>query len=122
MEVERSAGWSVDSSDLWLEFKDFLLEAIGEIAASEKAGEATEEDSAIGALLAQRIDKVEANQNYYKTYLRGLMAFCECRYLKPQRLVNLTPAEEQIRAMNAWRLYDWMLWLCAFGSESALRP
>ena len=37
---------------------------------------------------------IETKDNYRKTFLGRLQAFCDLRLLKPQRLVQLSEAEE----------------------------
>ena len=119
--MERVAGWAIDKTEWWLEFKDYVLEAIGGFHTLEEAGRASESDVARRELLSERIDDVQANNNYYKPFMRDLMSFCQCRFLKPQRLINLPPVEEQFRAMNTWRFWDQRLWLTAFGAEAELK-
>ena len=43
------------------------------------------------------------------------------RLMKPHRLVNLTPVEEQARCELTWQLFDEALWRVAFAEDQELK-
>ncbi len=54
-------------------------------------------------------------KDYRKNYIESLMQFCKVRYLKPQRMLQLSFAEEQIRCRLTWMQYDNRMWDLEFG-------
>ena len=124
---ERSHGRFVDKTDLYNDFMgrvDKLLvllyarEAKGEpLSRPDKKqkhiAEACKEGSMPGDANAQLKDFVK-----YRT--KTLVNYIGCRLLKPQRLMSLTPEEEQRRFEATLRFNDKRIWSVAFGDEQCL--
>ena len=58
----------------------------------------------------KRIKGCAANEEHMKSERRRLAGFCHVRLLKPQRLLNLSPFEEEARCEYTWRAFDQALW------------
>jgi hypothetical protein len=69
----------------------------------------------------KRIQAIEASPPYLKKTKKMLVQACGLRLLKPQRLVNLSPAEEHIRCELTWQLMDQAIWRITFGTEDDLK-
>ena len=125
LENERSHGRFVDKADLYFEFEartEAVLQAFDareraaeklsvkdkkKKAACEKALEATSPENPSSA----------KNRNYRS---EEIMKFAGARLLKPQRLVALTAAEEERRAVATWRAFDTKMHAVSFGDEATL--
>ena len=60
-------------------------------------------------------------KDYRKNYIKALMEFCGVRYLKPQRMLQLSYQEEQIRCRLTWMQFDKRMWDLAFGGVNVLK-
>ena len=122
---ERNHGHSLNSGDVWQEYKFILEEAIRSLR--WKAGKLEEQDEERRALriqagmLQQRILKVQASPSYMKDTRGELVKYCGLRLLKPQRLVNLSPKEELVRCHLTWQMLDEKLWQVAFAGDEELQ-
>ena len=122
---ERQHGHSLNATDLWREYKFILQENIRSfmwLAGKLEEGSTERQEKKVQAgMLQDRIAKVEKSPSYFKQAKGDLVAYCGMRLLKPQRLVNLSPVEEQVRCELTWQMYDERLWQVAFAGIAELQ-
>ena len=70
--------------------------------------------------LQSRLAKLAASTAYCKTFKKRLQINCGLKLRKAQRLVDISPREEQARCQLTWQAYDQILHLVAFGSVEQL--
>ena len=120
VERERSYGHTLSKDDVYLEFKFQVEEELTRIVVRGKLSQPEEDDKSRLLMLRTRIEKLEANQKYRDNYKRELMFFAGCKFLKPQRLINLTEEEEEARCHVTWQEFDRCLWLAGCGDAADL--
>ncbi len=119
-EGERSSGNFVDREDLALEFYSLVEQVIKALEVKENAdGQLSFTERSSLAECRKRFAKRE-NVGAREHIKQNLQAFLGARFLKPQRLVNLTIDEEKHRAICTWQGFDLRLWQVAFGTEEDL--
>ena len=115
--LERRNGNPLDSSDLLEQFKYMLGAAV-------KIGEAAEAKGRLHDLgrakLLEYKGRLEMLKkvDYAKNYRQSLQKATGCLFLKPQRQLKLTFAEEQLRCKLTWQMLDRKIWEAAFGGEA----
>ena len=72
--------------------------------------------------LKQVRDKLgKLDKSHNRKYMsNSLQRFLKARFLKPQRVLNLSFVEEKARAESGWQDFDYKVALAAFGSEKQL--
>jgi hypothetical protein len=105
---------------LWLEYKWVLEEAMEDsrIRFIKDPSDLAAETQRL--LILDRLTKITNSKSYLDETKKALMRHSGCRLLKPQRLINLTLAQEQARAHGTWRAWDKMLYQAAFADAAEL--
>ena len=120
VQLERENGHAIDGHDMVEEFVHILQKAVDYGMLMETKGTL----SAGGAVLLLEYKGrlvMLKKKDYRKNYIKALMQFCGVRYLKPQRMLQLSYQEEQIRCRLTWMQFDKRMWDLAFGGVNVLK-
>lgn len=113
-EACRSLGHWLDKSDLVLEWERLGKEYVKRAGLSDTL---TVEDRLRKDAVSKKLGLIESKQRAREKFATVLMRATRCRFLKPQRVVQLSLEEEQKRAEATWKCYDMALHDVAFGTE-----
>ena len=118
--LEREHGHTIDGHDM---IEEFLFVVQKAIAHGDDLQTKQQLAPAGAALLLEYKARVVSlrHPQYRKTYIKELMKFCEVRFLKPQRMLKLSYAEEAIRCRLTWMQFDRRMWDLAFGGVEVLQ-
>ena len=95
-----------------------MLEQIEEKASDHQL---TSKELRTQATLQDKLDKLQHKHNII-FLANELQRYLKARFLKPQRVMNLSLAEEKARAEATWQDFDYKIGLAAFGTAEQLRP
>ena len=105
-ENTRSLGHWVGKSDLVVEFKSLAGEWLRRINAKQGVGGKLSLDEEVTKKhVEQKLKALDKTKNCEKL-ADVLQCECKAKFLKPQRVVQLTPDEEEARGEMTWKCYD----------------
>ena len=120
-ENERSHGNFVDKEDLVQEFERVMGEVVAQLEIQNQIRPLSKREMRILDLIQEKLRNL--HKGHVRRYLKNeLQRHCKARFLKPQRVMNLSMAEERARAEASWQEWDFKMALAAFGSVEDLRP
>ena len=121
-EIERARGNFVDKQDLVFEFERVAAEVRDRLISEEKDRKLTPKETKMRVAIEGRLSNLSEKKHARVFLANELQRFCKARFLKPQRVMNLSLQEEKARAEATWQDFDHKVALAAFGSETELRP
>ena len=117
---ERNYGHTLTQEDLWIECRINIEEAIGVIELRASQGKLSEGDASLVVEYKTRLLKIANSRSYLKHTKRELMLKAGTRMLKPQRKLNISPQEEEVRCQCTWQDWYYKMWVVAFGDADQL--
>ena len=121
LEDMRQGGHHVDKADLVIEFINVANIYLQRAKAKAEGVGLTLLDKRRILALEDRLPSLEAKPWARKYLANSLQRFSGARFLKPQRVMNLTPAEERCRAEATWQNFDQVLYGCMKGEDAFMR-
>ena len=117
VKIERENGQAIDGHDMIEEFLYIVEKGVTYGEAMQTKSQLS--PNGIARLLEYkcRVQNLK-KKSYRKNYIKELMKFCGVRYLKPQRMLKLSYAEESVRCKITWQIFDLRMWEMAFSAEA----
>ena len=125
-EKRRAAGYYVDAGALLIQFEYVIRMCKVQLTAKQKITELTMEEIKKLKICEEKLIVLTKPKSaeYWCERLRFEVG---ATWLKPQRLLNLSPAEEEHRLLQTWKDFDYRVYNMCFGSlkwleEHVLEP
>ena len=120
LELERSYGHRVYKNHLWLYFRFVLFQKVKDIKA-KSSNDATSAEKDLLELILSRFQKWKDSPGYVKSSRRELLRFTGGKVLQPNKVCNLSFAEEKRRVELTWQDFDRAIALAGLGSLDQLK-
>ena len=114
-EKRRAAGYYVDAGALLIQFEYVIRMCKVQLTAKQKITELTMEEIKKLKICEEKLIVLTKPKSaeYWCERLRFEVG---ATWLKPQRLLNLSPAEEEHRLLQTWKDFDYRVYNMCFGS------